>query len=110
MTSTKSEMLCEGKPPLKSWEDESKEEGRAKIPDTQSHGLAKKKTQTSPPQPDFLSFVKASITQKDKEIWDRLKVSGETRTRSQNSGEPDLHHWVEAIILILMGAEIVCIL
>ncbi|XP_063165729.1 LIM and calponin homology domains-containing protein 1 [Candoia aspera] len=78
MTSTKPEVLCAGKPPLKSREDESKEEGRAKIPDTQSHDLAKKKTQTSPPQPDFPSFVNASITQKDKEIWDRLKVSGET--------------------------------
>ncbi|KAM6440681.1 LIM and calponin homology domains-containing protein 1 isoform 9-T9 [Liasis olivaceus] len=85
MTSRKTEMLCGGKPSRTSWEDESKEEGTAKIPDTQSQDLAKKKTQTSLSQPDFLSSVKASITQKDKEIWDRLKVSGETSEITSDS-------------------------
>ncbi|XP_026555829.1 LIM and calponin homology domains-containing protein 1 [Pseudonaja textilis] len=55
-----------------------REEGKAKIPETRKHGLAKKPTRASPSQADFLSCVKASITPKDKEIWERLKVSGET--------------------------------
>ncbi|XP_070805031.1 LIM and calponin homology domains-containing protein 1 [Pituophis catenifer annectens] len=71
MTSAKPETLREDQRSLQ-------DEGKAKIPETQSHGLAKKPTHVSPSQAGFLSCGKASITPKDKEIWDRLKVSGET--------------------------------
>ncbi|XP_058048378.1 LIM and calponin homology domains-containing protein 1 isoform X3 [Ahaetulla prasina] len=71
VTSAKPEMPGEDQP---SWQDE----GKAQIPDIQSHGLAKKPTHARPSQAAFLSCGKASITPKDKEIWDRLKVSGET--------------------------------
>ncbi|XP_058048388.1 LIM and calponin homology domains-containing protein 1 isoform X10 [Ahaetulla prasina] len=73
VTSAKPEMPGEDQP---SWQDE----GKAQIPDIQSHGLAKKPTHARPSQAAFLSCGKASITPKDKEIWDRLKVSGETRS------------------------------
>lgn len=72
MTSAQRETLKEDQPSLE-------DKGTTKIPETHSHGLAKKPTQTSPSQADFLSCGKTSITPKDKEIWDRLKVSGETR-------------------------------
>ncbi|KAG8134848.1 hypothetical protein E2320_007920 [Naja naja] len=71
MTSAKPETLGKDQPSLQ-------EEGKAKIPETRRHGLAKKPTQASPFQADLLSCVKVSITPKDKEIWERLKVSGET--------------------------------
>ncbi|KAL7976427.1 hypothetical protein Chor_015491 [Crotalus horridus] len=74
VTSTKPEIVGEDKPILP-----SEEEARTKIPETQSHELAKKQIQASPSHAGFLSGTKASITPKDKEIWDRLKVSGETR-------------------------------
>uniref|UniRef100_A0A8C6YGC8 DUF4757 domain-containing protein n=1 Tax=Naja naja TaxID=35670 RepID=A0A8C6YGC8_NAJNA len=73
MTSAKPETLGKDQPSLQ-------EEGKAKIPETRRHGLAKKPTQASPFQADLLSCVKVSITPKDKEIWERLKVSGETRS------------------------------
>ncbi|XP_039181169.1 LIM and calponin homology domains-containing protein 1 isoform X3 [Crotalus tigris] len=74
VTSTKSEIVGEDKPILP-----SEEEARTKIPETQSHELAKKQIQASPSHAGFLSGAKTSITPKDKEIWDRLKVSGEMR-------------------------------
>ncbi|KAM3831812.1 LIM and calponin homology domains-containing protein 1 isoform 2-T2 [Vipera latastei] len=82
VTSTQPEVLEEDKPAL-----QSEEEGRAKILETWSHELAKKPIQASPSQPVF-----PSITPKDKEIWDRLKVSGETSeiilTNSEECNSP----------------------
>lgn len=60
-------------------EDMSEEKDQAKVPDPERDDLAKRKTQASPSQLDFPIFVSSSITQADKETWDRLKVSGKTR-------------------------------
>ncbi|XP_066489014.1 LIM and calponin homology domains-containing protein 1 [Tiliqua scincoides] len=59
-------------------EDMSEEKDPAKVPDPERDDLAKRKTQASPSQLDFPIFVSSSITQADKETWDRLKVSGKT--------------------------------
>uniref|UniRef100_A0A803TBE5 LIM and calponin homology domains 1 n=1 Tax=Anolis carolinensis TaxID=28377 RepID=A0A803TBE5_ANOCA len=78
MISTRPATLCEAKPALPSRDDGSKEKNQAKLPDIQRDGLARRKTQANPSQLDLSVFVKAPITQADKAIWDRLKVSGNT--------------------------------
>ncbi|XP_053109647.1 LIM and calponin homology domains-containing protein 1 isoform X4 [Hemicordylus capensis] len=78
MASTRQTALCEEKPFLQSQEDESEEKEQANVPDIHRDDLAKRKTQASPSQLDFPIFMRASITQADKELWDRLKVSGKT--------------------------------
>ncbi|KAH0616234.1 hypothetical protein JD844_027205 [Phrynosoma platyrhinos] len=70
--------LCEAKPCLPSRDDESEEKYQGKVPDIQRDDLARRKIQANPSQLDLSVFVKASITQADKAIWDRLKVSGKS--------------------------------
>lgn len=67
------------KPLLQPREDMFEEKDGAKVPDIERDDLAKRKTQATPSQLDFPIFVSGSITQADKETWDRLKVSGKTR-------------------------------
>lgn len=74
MASTRQDKLF-----LQSQEDMSEEKVKEKVPDLERDDLAKRKTQASPSQLHFPSFVSGSITQADKETWDRLKVSGKTR-------------------------------
>ncbi|XP_062992494.1 LIM and calponin homology domains-containing protein 1 [Elgaria multicarinata webbii] len=78
MTSVRPMAFHGEKPFLQSREFESDKKGRANVPDIQRDDLAKRKTQPSPTQSDLPIFVNASITQADKETWDRLKVSGTT--------------------------------
>ncbi|XP_033015604.1 LIM and calponin homology domains-containing protein 1 isoform X3 [Lacerta agilis] len=78
VTSTRPMAICEDKPFLQSQKDEPKEEGQSKFPDVQRDDLAKRKTQASPSQLDLPCFVRATITQADRDTWDRLKVSGKT--------------------------------
>ncbi|XP_061441003.1 LIM and calponin homology domains-containing protein 1 isoform X5 [Rhineura floridana] len=78
MTSTRPMVICEDKLFLQSQEDESEEKDQSKVPDIQRDDLARRKNQASPSQLDLPIFVRASITEADQEIWDRLKVSGKT--------------------------------
>ncbi|PKK30794.1 LIM and calponin homology domains 1, transcript variant X4 [Columba livia] len=65
-------------PLLQTEKTESEEEEQLKVPDTERDDLAKRKSQSTLPQPrEDVIFVNASITKQDLETWKRLKLSGE---------------------------------
>lgn len=67
-------------PLLQTEKTESEEEEQLKVPDTERDDLAKRKSQSTLPQPrEDVIFVNASITKQDLETWKRLKLSGEPR-------------------------------
>nr|XP_020641930.1 LIM and calponin homology domains-containing protein 1 isoform X2 [Pogona vitticeps] len=76
MTSAKGMSLCEEELFPQSQEDGSEKKKEAAVCNIQRDDLAKRNVQICPSQLDLSMFVKTSITQADKEIWDRLKVSG----------------------------------
>ncbi|PKK30791.1 LIM and calponin homology domains 1, transcript variant X5 [Columba livia] len=68
-------------PLLQTEKTESEEEEQLKVPDTERDDLAKRKSQSTLPQPrEDVIFVNASITKQDLETWKRLKLSGEPST------------------------------
>ncbi|XP_042324107.1 LIM and calponin homology domains-containing protein 1 isoform X3 [Sceloporus undulatus] len=82
--------LSEAKPCLPSRDDESEEKDQGKVPDIERDDLARRKTQANPSQLDLSVFVKASITQADKAIWDRLKVSGKSSDEESTDTQDSL--------------------
>ncbi|XP_071663525.1 LIM and calponin homology domains-containing protein 1 isoform X15 [Patagioenas fasciata] len=80
MASARQIATTKEKPLLQTEKTESEEEEQLKVPDTERDDLAKRKSQSTLPQPrEDVIFVNASITKEDLETWKRLKLSGEPR-------------------------------
>ncbi|XP_030305342.1 LIM and calponin homology domains-containing protein 1 isoform X2 [Calypte anna] len=63
---------------LQTEKTESEEEQQDKVPDSERDDLAKRKSQSTHPQPrEDVLFVNTSATKTDLETWKRLKLSGE---------------------------------
>ncbi|XP_071663519.1 LIM and calponin homology domains-containing protein 1 isoform X8 [Patagioenas fasciata] len=78
MASARQIATTKEKPLLQTEKTESEEEEQLKVPDTERDDLAKRKSQSTLPQPrEDVIFVNASITKEDLETWKRLKLSGE---------------------------------
>ncbi|KAM6313626.1 LIM and calponin homology domains-containing protein 1 [Aegotheles albertisi] len=78
MASVRQIMTSKESPLLQTEKTESEEEQQVKVPDTERDDLAKRKSQSTPPQlQENVLFVNASVTKADMETWRRLKLSGE---------------------------------
>ncbi|XP_065491010.1 LIM and calponin homology domains-containing protein 1 isoform X6 [Caloenas nicobarica] len=78
MASARPIVTSKEKPLPQTEKTESEEEQQLKVPDTERDDLAKRKSQSTLPQPrEDVIFVNASITKEDLETWQRLKLSGE---------------------------------
>ncbi|XP_071599759.1 LIM and calponin homology domains-containing protein 1 isoform X3 [Heliangelus exortis] len=78
MASARQKVTSKENPLLQTEKTESEEEQQDKVPDSERDDLAKRKSQSTHPQPrEDVLFVNASATKTDLETWKRLKLSGE---------------------------------
>ncbi|KAL8207478.1 UNVERIFIED_CONTAM: hypothetical protein K2H54_056929 [Gekko kuhli] len=63
-------------PSMQSWVDKTGAEDPAEDDSGQGEKLSEQRTQANPSQLDLSVLTKSSMTQADKETWDRLKVAG----------------------------------
>ncbi|XP_065491009.1 LIM and calponin homology domains-containing protein 1 isoform X5 [Caloenas nicobarica] len=90
MASARPIVTSKEKPLPQTEKTESEEEQQLKVPDTERDDLAKRKSQSTLPQPrEDVIFVNASITKEDLETWQRLKLSGEPRVSSRSGTEEE---------------------
>ncbi|XP_065692960.1 LIM and calponin homology domains-containing protein 1 isoform X11 [Patagioenas fasciata] len=91
MASARQIATTKEKPLLQTEKTESEEEEQLKVPDTERDDLAKRKSQSTLPQPrEDVIFVNASITKEDLETWKRLKLSGEPSTVTREEIQEEL--------------------